>query len=188
MKPDGLCPTLCKSMSTRINISRKLESVIPKSLIKKEYIGLTNPLGKWTASLFYVSRKKCLLITNSNAKYSIIIDRITKVSLENFSNVFTNTLYEQLLTDEIEIDLMTVQSLVGEVELFETDNDKQLIGTQNSIRLYLEDWKHKFGHIENWPFREINKRINRIPYKQLDWLFPREKMRLELNKLSATVG
>ena len=171
-------------MTTRINISRKLESVVPKPLIKKEYIGLTNPLGKWTATLFYISRKKCLLITNSTAKYTIIIDSITKADFEDFSNIFAKTLYDQLLIDEIEVSWPTVQSLVGEVQLFETDNDKQLIGTQNSILVHLEYWKNEFGHIDNWPFREINKRINGIPYKQIDWLFPREKMKLELNKLS----
>jgi len=170
-------------MNTRINISRKLEKVVPKDLIKKSYIGLTNPFGKWTATIFYVSHKKCLMLTSSVAKYSVILDRITRADFGDFSNIFTKIFYDQLLADGIEIDYQKLHEFVGEVELLETDNDRSIIGIQNSIMYYIEDWKYEFGHIDNWSFREINKRINGIPYKQLDWLFPNEKMKLEINLL-----
>lgn len=171
-------------MSTKINISRKLESVVPKSVIKKEHLDLLNPFGKWTATLFYVSHKKCILATNSTARYTIIIDRVKKSDFENLTGLFIKNLYNQLLTDGIEVKLNEIIKIVGEVKLFQTDNDRGLIGTQNYLLEYLEDWKYEFGHIDNWPFREINKRINEIPSKQLGWLFPHEKMKIIIDEIN----
>jgi len=45
-------------MSTKIYLSRKLESVVPKSLMNTGNEETDHPLGKWTATLFYVSHKK----------------------------------------------------------------------------------------------------------------------------------
>lgn len=174
-------------MITKIHISRKLESVVPKSLITTEDIAMINPLGKWTSTIFYISHKKCLMITNNNARYTVIIDRIKTSDFSDLSNIFARTLYEQLLIDGIYIEKSNILRMVGKVELFQTDNDKSIIGVQNSILPYIEDWKYEFGHIDNWPFREVNRRINEIPYKQLEWLLPREKMKLELKLINTTL-
>lgn len=171
-------------MKTKINISRKLESIVPKSLVNKKYLGLANPLGKWTATVFYVSRKKCLMITNSTAKYTVFIERITSSVFKDFSKLFTQRLYNQLLEDGIEIDYKMLENLVGEVELIETDNDRKIIGIQNSLNPNLEYWKEKYGHIDNWSFRHLNKIINGIPYKQIDYKSPREKMKEEIKLLN----
>lgn len=173
-------------MSTKIFISRKLESVVSKSLINTGEEEIENPLGKWTATLFYVSHKKCILITNSIARYTIIVDSVIAANFFDLSNIFAKTLYDQLLTDGIETDLLTIQKLIGKVNLFSTDNDRKLIGTQNNILQYIDDWKYEFGPIDNWPFREINRRINGIPYKELEWLFPREKMKIILDEMVNT--
>lgn len=174
-------------MISKIYLSGKLESIVPKSVINKENKDSTNPLGKWTATLFYVNHKKCLMITNSNARYTVMLDRIMTSDFSDLSAFFAKILYEQLLTDDIVIDWLKVLKIVGKVELYTTDNDKKLIGTQNSILKYLEDWKYEFGHIDNWPFREINRRINGIPYKQLEWFFPREKMKIDLNEINTNL-
>ncbi|NOU18788.1 MAG: hypothetical protein HOO91_14625 [Bacteroidales bacterium] len=168
-------------MITKIYISRKLESLVSKSAIKAEDKVHDNPLGKWNATIFYVSHKKCLMITNNNAIYTVILDRIKTSDFSDLSKIFAETLFEQLLADDIKIDKSILLSMIGKVELFETDNDKSVIGIQNSVLPYVEDWKYEFGHIDNWPFREINRRINEIPYKQIEWLLPKEKMKLELN-------
>lgn len=166
-------------------MSRKLESVVPQSLINTGDEDTDNPLGKWTATLFYVSHKKCLLITNSIARYTIILDNMTAANFPDLSKLFAKTLYDQLLIDGIKIDWLTIQKSVGEVDLCSTDNDRTLIGVQNNILQYIDDWKYEFGSIDNWPFRELNRRINGNPSKELGWLFPREKMKIILHGLKS---
>jgi hypothetical protein len=141
------------------------------------------PLGKWTATLFYVSHKKCLLITNSMTRYTVIVDRVTAADFSDLSGLFARAFYDQLLMDGIKTDWEPLQKLFGKVELFTTDNDRKLIGTQNSILQNLEDWKYEFGDIDHWPFREINRRINVIPYREPELFFPREKMKMMLDEI-----
>jgi len=172
-------------MSTKIYLSRKLESVVSKSLVNTGEKETDHPLGKWTATLFYVSHKKCLLITNSLTRYTIIVDRVTAADFANITDRFAMTLYDQILFDGIKTDWPTIHQLVGRVDLFSTDNDRKLIGTQNNMLYILDYWKREFGAIDNWPFREINGRINGMPTKELKWLFPREKMKIVLDGLNA---
>lgn len=169
-------------MNTRIHLSRKLEALVPKELIVDSF-NSENPLDKWNATLFYVNHKKCIMLTNSPTKYTILLDRISKADFMNFKELFVHHLYFQFIMDEIKIDKNDLSELLGNIHFCETDNDQKTIGTLNYLLRYLPNWKDKYGHIDNWPFREINKKINGIPYKQLGWLFPKEKMKALLEDI-----
>lgn len=43
---------------TEIYTSRKLESLIPKTLIHNKSSEKHNPLGKWSSTVFFVGREK----------------------------------------------------------------------------------------------------------------------------------
>ena len=168
---------------TEIYTSRKLESIIPEALIQKEFFGECNPLGKWSATVFYVSRKKCLLITNSITRYSVFIPGISKSDFKNLSEIFIDAFIEQLKRDGVTNKSIKIRSLIGEVTLHKTDNNRAIIGTQNYILENIDVWKYEFGPFDNWDFKDINRRVNGIPYKQLGWLYPRERMRLLLEEI-----
>lgn len=169
---------------TEIYTSRKLESLIPSNLLLSESQGEQNPFGKWNATVFFVSRKKCLLMTNSITRYSVILAGIRKSDFKNLSEIFIDTLICQLKTDNIRSDEYTIRKLIGEVTIYRTDNNKAIIGTQNYILGIVDIWKTEFGAFENWDFREINRRVNSIPYNQLDCLFPHKKMRSLLDEIA----
>ena len=163
---------------TEIYTSKKLESIVPEALIHDEPFRKFNPLGKWNATVFFVSRKKCLLLTNSITRYSVFIAGIRKSDFKNLSEIFINTLIEQLKRDNIPSEGLDIRKLIGQVTLHKTDNNRPIIGTQKYIIENIDDWKYEFGAFENWDFRDINRRVNGVPYKQLGWLFPREKMKI----------
>ncbi|MBI9052807.1 MAG: hypothetical protein JEY96_03260 [Bacteroidales bacterium] len=169
-------------MKTGIYISRKLEKLIPKKFIRESVQVIENPLGTWSANIFYVSRKKCWILTNSVSFYTVILQDISTAAIKNINEIFTHTLFHQLQTDEIAIDIQEVQNLFGEVDLFTTNNDRRTIGVQNSLSINFDDWKYEFGDFSNWPFRDLNRRINGIPYKQIGWKKPKEKMKEILGK------
>jgi hypothetical protein len=162
-------------MNTKIHLSRKLQALVPSELIVAPFHS-ENPLGKWNATLFYVNHKKCLLLVNALTKYTVIIDRVSKADFMNFREIFIDHLYRQLSIDEIKIEKHNISKLVGHIHFCETDNDQKTIGIQNYLLQSVEDWKYLYGHIDDWPFRKINAYINTIPYKQLKYTYPKEKM------------
>ncbi len=164
-------------MNTNIYISGKLKKIIPSSLIETQENILLSDFNKWNATFFYVDHKKCLLITNSKTKYSVIISRITVSDFKNLTSIFIKSLYEQLNADDISINVEMIEKQVGTLKFHKTNNDKSVIGIQNYILYYIDDWKHEFGNIDNWNFKDINCRINSIPYKQIDYSYPKEKMK-----------
>ena len=170
-------------MNTNIYISKKLEKIIkfptPET---QEFVKLSH-LNKWNANVFYVNHKRCLIITNSKTKYSVLISKMTISDFKNLSSIFIKSFQEQLKADCILVDLTTINRIIGSVKVYTTNNDKSVIGIQNNILSYIDDWKYEFGNIDNWNFKDINCRINNIPYKQIDWKFPKEKMN-ELIKTS----
>ena len=168
---------------TEIYTSRKLESNVPRELIQKESSGKLNSLGKWNATVFFVSRKKCLLITNSITRYSVFIAGIRKADFKNLSELFINVLTDQLKRDNIPIEEFDIRKLIGEITLHPTDNDRPIIGTQNYILENIDALKNRYGPFENWNFKHLNKRVNGIPYKQLGWSSPRKKMRALLDEI-----
>lgn len=171
---------------TEIYTSRKLESIIPELLIQNESFGKENPFGKWNATVFFVSRKKCLLVTNSIARYSLILSDIRKSDFANISEIFANTFVDQLKLEAIPFNELNARKLIGEITFHKTDNDRTIIGTQNYLLEKIDILKYEFGPFENWDFRGINKRMNRVPYKQLGWSFPKERMKILLEEIKAS--
>ncbi len=162
---------------TTIYATRKLEKNIAEIIVKNEKSKKNEYLGDWSATLFYISRKKCWLIINKRTKYVVILPNVKKADLNNIPSIFKKTFYQQLIYDGIKTDYLTIERMIGDVILCETDNDKQTNGSLNVILTYFDEyWKYEFGHFDNMPFREITGRINSLANKQLDWLYPKEKM------------
>ncbi|MCF6214239.1 MAG: hypothetical protein L3J45_09475 [Flavobacteriaceae bacterium] len=87
-------------MRTPIYTSRKLEKQVKKLIKKKQKIDC-GILGKWNATLFYVSRKKCWLISNAKTQYNVILTDIKAEDLKSIDVIFKNAFYGQLTYDGI---------------------------------------------------------------------------------------
>ena len=175
-------------MTNRSNIfvSKKLETVVPSSLIQLESDLIDNYIGKWNATIFYVSRKKCVLLTNSSSRYTVILPGLVKNDFKNITEILIERLTKQFEKDGISLTQMALGRMIGKVSILKTDNDKKIIGTQNYILGYIDDWKYEFGDFTNWDFYEIGRRINGIPYEQIGWMTPREKMNKIINEINAS--
>jgi len=162
-------------MTTQIHLTRKLEKTVSKYIskdtqVKNEY------LGKWSANIFYVDRKKCWLLVNSLTKYILVLSDIKSSELKNISKIFKDTFYSQLIYDGIIVEYELIEKIIGEVKLKETDNDRSANGSINNCLLYFEDWEYEFGRFENMNFRDLNNRLNSSPNKMLNWKYPKEEM------------
>lgn len=160
---------------TKIYTTRKLEKVTTEFISENNHIE-NQYLGDWNSTLFYVSHKKCWLAINKLTKYILILPNVKNAELKNISSIFKETLYKQMIYDGIKIDYKWIDKIIGEVKLYETDNDRSASGSLNNIFYYIEDWKYEFETYENMPFRELNGRLNSQPNKLLNWLYSKEKM------------
>jgi Domain of unknown function (DUF6933) len=149
-------------MRTPIYTSKKLEKTI-KKIIQPDKISETGILGKWNATIFYVERKKCWLISNAKTQYSLILPDIKSTDLNTIEKIFINSLYEQLKNDGIYIEFDKLSELIGVIEFYPTDNDRKTAGFQNQKLANLECWEIDYGKYENMPFIDLASGLNSIP-------------------------
>ncbi len=149
-------------MRTRIHTSKKLEKLV-KKLIRIDQKDECGILGKWNATVFYVDRKKCWLISNARTQYNVILSDIKTGDLDKIEEIFKNALYGQLVYDGIITDFDHLCTIIGELNFLPTDNDRKTTGFQNHRLQDLDWWKNEFGSLENMPIKDLTNRINTNP-------------------------
>ncbi|WP_117882284.1 DUF6933 domain-containing protein [Aureibaculum luteum] len=149
-------------MRTPIHTSKKLEKLV-KKLIQTNSKRECGILGKWNATVFYVDRKKCWLISNAKTQYLVILTGIKTTELKNIEEIFKNAFYGQLVYDGIITDFENLNEIIGELEFLPTDNDRKTMGFQNHRIRDLEWWKDEFGSLENMPIKDLTNRLNTSP-------------------------
>lgn len=152
-------------MITPIFTSKKLEKLTKKLIVTNE---LKNEeiceLGKWNATVFYVYRKKCWLVTNSHTRYSVILPNIQSSDLSKIDKIFKNKLHTQMTYDGVIFEPEEIDSLTGTLKFYSTDNDRRTIGFQNSLLSTLDYRREQYGLLENWPLIEITHYLNDTPF------------------------
>lgn len=150
-------------MHTPIYTSKKLEKLIKKIVIPQSTNDDCGILGKWNATVFYVDRKKCWLVSNAKTQYCVILTDIKASDLKKIDVVFKNTFYAQLVYDGLITDFERIDKLIGSLEFLPTDNDRKTTGFQNHKLQDLKIWQYQFGTIDNMPMKELGSRMNRLP-------------------------
>lgn len=125
-------------MSTPIHVSKKLEKLIKKYITPSVGDENTAILGKWNATVFYVSRRKNWLLYNPKTHYSLILENITAKDLPNIREKISQELQLQLTVDGINATQEQVNWLLDEIRFHSTDGDRSALGHMNQIIFTLE--------------------------------------------------
>lgn len=147
---------------TKIHTTKKLEKLVRKLISTDQNID-SGKLGKWNATVFYVNRKKCWLLTNGLTKYNVVLLDIKTADLTNIETIFKEALYGQLVYDGILMDFEKLDKLVGQLIFLPTDNDRKTTGFQNHRLQELDWWNYEFGGLENMPIKDLTNRMNDAP-------------------------
>jgi len=172
---------------TKIHTSKKLEKLV-KKLITTGQDSVCGFLGNWHATVFYVNRKKCWLVTNGLTKYNVILTDIKSSDLDKIEQIFKDVLFEQLVYDGIILDFESLDSIIGGIDFLPTHNDRSITGFQNYNLRALNWWKHEFGNLEHMPIRDLTNRLNTSPIhigkgrKMSDYTDPINEMKNMLTK------
>lgn len=172
---------------TKIHTTKKLEKLIKKYISSEEEIE-QGPLGRWKATVFYVRRKKCWLLTNVLTKYNVILTDIKASDMSKIEQTFKDAFYAQLIYDGIMIDFNELDSIIGGLVFLPTDNDRRTTGFQNTNLDALEWWKAEFGDLKNMPIKDLANRLNTTPIhigdskRMGDFTYARDEMKKTLNQ------
>jgi|TARA_R110002124_G_C8902208_1_gene509926 hypothetical protein len=147
---------------TKIHTTKKLEKLI-KRLITTDKKNDSGILGKWNATVFYVDRKKCWLISNGLTKYNVILTDIKTSNLNRIEQIFKDSLFAQLIYDEIIIEFENLNTIIGGLDFLPTDNDRSITGFQNQRLEDMDWWKYEFENLENMPIKDLTNRLNTSP-------------------------
>ncbi len=149
--------------TTNIHLTKKLEKLV-KKLVSKDAKASDALPGDWNATVFYVDRKKCWLITNAVTKYNVVLTDIKASDLKNIEHLFKNAFYGQLVYDGIIIDFETINAAIGSLQFLPTNNDRSTLGFQNHSLEALDWWKYQYGGLEGMAIKELTHRLNTSPF------------------------
>ena len=147
---------------TKIHTTKKLEKLVKKLITTDENTDC-GILGNWNATVFYVDRKKCSLITNGLTKYNVILTDIKSSDLSKIEQIFKDALFGQLVYDGLITDFDNLDSIIGGLDFLPTNNDRSTTGFQNHNLESLDWWKYEFGNLENMPIKDLTNRLNTSP-------------------------
>lgn len=154
-------------MQTSVYTCKKLEKLISKlnlKLIKTQKIETNESvLGKWKASVFYIRRKKCLLVTNAKTAYNVALIDIKLADWDLIDDIFKDTLYTQLAYDGIITTFSFLDSIIITLNFYPTDNDERVEGFQNIFFKEVEYREEKFRSLDKINIRDLTHRMNILP-------------------------
>ena len=129
----------------------------------------TVPLGCWHANLLLLDRRKCVLFTNDQTRYSFLVTGLKKPDFKHLDEVFRQGLFRCLRLDGFEQKATErVLEEVAEICFTKTSN-RSVLGTMNDMTNMIKWAVHDEGGLLNLDIDEENKRLNEIPLGPLDY-------------------
>jgi hypothetical protein len=142
----------------------------------------------WHANVFYIERRKCVLVTNDKTLFCLFIPSLKKPDFQSFHYVFgqflfKNLLYEQISQNQIE----TVLDECREIHYGKTNN-RSVLGSMNDQRFQLECFIESMGGLAQTDVYELNHHLNRSIMGAIKYKHPIEMFSEQLNLLLKTSG
>lgn len=137
----------------------KVEQDIPVDLIDSKY-------GDWNGNLFWINKRKYIILTNNLTNYSVILANILKKDLKDLKNLIEKRAIEQLKNDKIitEYDHEFVNEFVGQLVFYRTNNDRRITGVMNDlIYNFKASCLIKYSHLTEMNIIYENGIINTMP-------------------------
>ena len=146
---------------------------------------VTENSESWSAHLFSIAGRKCILFTEKETCYSVLLVDVLKKDLKDINSLFYNAFICQLNTDKIELtpNLSYVDKINCELTLYRTDNDRKTIGVMNSLILDLKSYcDTKFDKIAAARYFGQNI-INGIPIGSRKFANAKKMMQAKINRI-----
>lgn len=147
-----------------------IKTGIKESLPRKEY--------DWSAHLFFISGRKCIIFVNKQTLYTVMLLDIFKKDMAHINRLFLEAFIGQLKMDHI---LGSHEALIRdqykEISLLSTDNDRKTLGTINNIVSMFQDMDLESAR------QYASEGINKMPWQALGYGYSKDMMLQELSQI-----
>ena len=158
-------------------VQDKLKKVRPVEASKEE-IGLHN----WYVDLINLERKNYFLFTNSLTLFSFFIYAGTKKELANIEQLFSDKLKEMIVREVGSGDSLLKAAFSKDLTArFIKTNSRSVLGSMNDFKeqIKIQVW-HKGALYKSYDL--INHLINKVPMSGIQYDYPRDRMKKELER------
>jgi len=124
-------------------------------------------LGSWFVNLFWIERRKCVLITNDQTLYSVLLFGLTKPDFDTLDTRFRDGLIANLRRDGFPPEQIASLAMALNPSVWSVTNSRSVLGSMNDMILtakYLVAIKRRETEDE---IRNLNIDLNRTPMSAL---------------------
>ncbi len=140
-----------------------------------------DPFWSWHANMFYVERRKCVLITNDITLFTLFIPALKKTEFQTFQHVFGQQLFKNLMYEEIPQN--NIERVLTECQTIQYDktNNRSVLGSMNDQKYLAEYYIQDEGGLARTNIFELNRKLNRNILSAIDLNHPIEMFVNQLN-------
>ncbi len=142
--------------------------------------GLPRSDQDWSAHLFFISGRKCIVFVHKKTLYTVMLLDIFKKDMIHINRLFLEALIGQLKMDNI---LGAYEALIRnvykEISVVSTDNDRQTLGTINNLVSIFQNMDLESTR------KYIANGVNIMPWKSVKFKLPKDMMLQMLSELNA---
>ena len=133
----------------------------------------------WSAHLFFLSGRKCIIFVHKKTLYSVLLLDIFKKDMVHLSKLFLEALISQLEADKIpDRHQSLVRTIYREISLVPTDNDRKTLGVINNMISIIQ------AVAADGLLAARQYEINKIPWQALKYAYPKDIMLKELIQIN----
>ena len=137
-------------------------------------------LYDWHANMLWLDRKKCVLFTNDQTLYSLLVPWNKSPRLTNFIQRFRFGLLKSLMSEGLaEVQTEYLLSEYMQVTITKT-NSRSVLGSMNDLAFQIKSMIFMSGGVTDVNLSEVNWQLNRIPMSAIKYKFSIDELKRRL--------
>jgi len=137
-------------------------------------------LYDWHANMLWLDRKKCVLFTNDQTLYSLLVPWNKSPRLTNFIQRFRFGLLKSLMSEGLaEVQTEYLLSEYMQVTITKT-NSRSVLGSMNDLAFQIKSIIFMSGGVTDVNLSEVNWQLNRIPMSAIKYKFSIDELKRRL--------
>ena len=162
-------------------IVRCTKKVLDQLDLRTSDLAVASPSAEdWYLNLFFLDRRKCLLLTHSATLFSVFYLAVRKADLRQLGpyliDAITVALRDEDLPPDVFGDLDPTTVRIAKTA------DRSTLGVMNDMAIHVKYQVAATGDVEGCDPKEVGHHLRRIPYNRGGYLYPIELLKERLVK------
>jgi len=165
-------------------IIRCTQKLLKELRVKPVESDVVSEVESWHANLLRIDRRKCVLFTHDTTLFSFLVPGLRRPDFDHFDVVFGEGLFRSMrLFDFTQDQIEQMLDWSRHISYAKTNN-RSVLGSMNDLAFHIEYYIADDGSLDTADLATMHKRINEIPFKAIDYKYPREQLQALLAGVS----